>query len=186
MASMAFGRSSILGGIAALCLAAGAARAGQSLAEVARKERERRVQVTKSGEESAVLNEKDLEEARGDSFSVSGQEASSPESSATENDADDAGNPTGPEQDLSAKEIRDLKEQWGRIWKGQMEQAERELEQAKDDVYQCRSADRYFFVPLAVDCEGVDLRLAGAEARLRKVKRNRYHWELLLPPNQEP
>jgi hypothetical protein len=184
---MAFRRSSIFGGIAALCLAAGAARGGgQSLAEVARKERERRVQVTKSGEESAVLSEKDLEKARGDSLSVSGQETSSQEGSAPEDDADDPGNPTGSAQDLSAKEIRDLKEQWGRIWKGQMEQAERELEQAKDDVYQCRSADRYFFVPLAIDCEGVDLRLAGAEARLRKVKRNRYHWELLLPPNQEP
>ncbi|HEY7699483.1 MAG TPA: hypothetical protein VIE88_13760 [Vicinamibacteria bacterium] len=180
---MAFRRSSILGGIAALCLAAGAARGGQSLAEVAKKERERRVQVTKPGAESPVLSEKDLEKARGDSFSVSGQESSPPESSAQE---DDAGTPAGAERGLSAKEIRDLKEQWGRIWKGQMEQAERELEQAKDDVYQCRSADRYFFVPLAIDCEGVDLRLAGAEARLKKVKRNRYHWELLLPPNQEP
>jgi hypothetical protein len=40
-------------------------------------------------------------------------------------------------------------------------------------------------VPLAVDCEGVDLRLAGAESRLKKIKRNRYNWELLLPANQK-
>jgi hypothetical protein len=67
-----------------------------------------------------------------------------------------------------------------------MSQAEQELERAKDDVYQCRSAERYFFVPIAVDCEGVDLRLAAATARLKKVKSDRYNWELLLPENSNP
>ncbi len=84
---------------------------------------------------------------------------------------------------LTANEIRDLREQWARIWQEQKTQAEQELEKAKDDVYQCRSAERYFFVPIAVDCEGVDLRLAAAESRLKTIKRNRYHWELLLPEN---
>ena len=69
---------------------------------------------------------------------------------------------------------------------GKMRQAEEDLERARNDVYQCRSAERYFFVPLAVDCVGVDLRLASAEARLKRVKSNRYNWELLLPESPNP
>lgn len=170
-------------GLVSACLLAAAVSAGQSLAEVAAKERERRGRVAETSAESKVISEKDLERARGDSFSVSGAASASSEDSAEPADGE---NPSGASQKLSAKEIRDLREQWGRIWQGQMEQAERELEQAKDDVYQCRSASRYFFVPLAVDCEGVDLRLAGAEARLKKIKRNRYNWEQLLPADPKP
>jgi hypothetical protein len=183
MASMqAMARRAILG-VVAPCLIAGFGSAGQSLAELAERERERRGRVAKAGSESAVISEKDLEEARGDSFSVSGPATSAPEGPAEENAAASS---TGESRKLSAKEIRDLREQWTRIWEGQVEQAERELERAEDDVYQCRSATRYFFVPLAVDCEGVDLRLAGARARLKRVKRNRYNWELLLPSVSRP
>jgi hypothetical protein len=184
MASMVFTGRCAIGGAVAVCLAAAVASAGQSLAEVAEKERERRGRVAKTGGESAVISEKDLEAARGDSFSVSGQASSAPEGSAAEEDEDQSSSTRAPE--LSAKEIRDLREQWARIWRGQMEQAERDLAKAEDDVYQCRSASRYFFVPLAVDCDGVDLRLAAAAARLKKVKRNRYNWELLLPSSPQP
>ena len=160
----------------AVCLLSAVASSGQSLAEVAKKERERRAQAGKAGNRSAVISEKELEEARGDSLSVSGT-ASEERSSATPDEG-------RAESKLTAKEIRDLREEWARIWQERMSQAEQELEQTRNDFYQCRSAERYFFVaPLAgaVDCEGVDLRLAGAEARLKKVKSNRYNWELLLP-----
>lgn len=175
--------SRVIGGAVAACLGGGSAWAVQSLAEVAEKERARRAQVAKTAGESEVISEEDLEGARGDSFSVSGQASTAPEDFA---DEEDAANPSEASRRLSAREIRDLREKWAEIWQGQMEQAERELERARDDVYQCRAASRYFFVPLAVDCQGVDLRLASAEARLKKVRRNRYHWELLLPPDAHP
>jgi hypothetical protein len=169
----------------AISLLGPVASSGQSLAEVAKKERERRAQAGGAGGRTAVISEKELEEARGDSLSVSGTpsgEASSytPAGDAGPDAAAGAGN------GLTAKEVRDLREAWAGIWQEQMNQAELDLARAKDDLYQCRSAERYFFVPLAVDCVGVDLRLAAAEARLKKVKRNRYQWELLLPENSNP
>ena len=167
-----------------ICLLSAVASSGQSLAEVAKKERERRAQAGKGGNPAAVISEKELEEARGDSLSVSGTASEEPSSGPPAEAAGDAEANAGSK--LTAKDIRDLREEWARIWQGQMSQAEQELVQAKDDVYQCRSAERYFFVPVAVDCDGVDLRLARAEARLKKVKSNRYHWELLLPGNPNP
>jgi len=174
--------SSATGGALAACFVAAVLSAGQSLGELAKKERERRAQVSGPGGHGPVITEKDLEEARGDSFSTAGAASPSPSPDDSSEDAD-AENESSRAGKLAAKEIRDLRAQWARIWQEQMEQAERELEQARDDAYQCRSASRYFFAPLAFDCEGVDLRLAGAEARLKKVKRNRYDWELLLPAN---
>ncbi len=175
--------SSAIGGALAACLFAAVASAGQSLGELAKKERERRAQVSDPEGQGPVIREKDLEEARGDSFSIAGaaSPAASPDDSSEETHAE---NESSRAQKLTAREIADLRAQWARIWNEQMEQAERELEQAKDDLYQCSSASRFFFVPLAVDCDGVDLRLAGAQARLKKVKRTRYDWELLLPPNR--
>lgn len=164
----------------AVCLLTPNASSGQSLAEVAKKERERRAQAGKAGNPSAVISEKELEEARGDSLSVSGTESGEPAAGPSEEEAAAAAE-AGAGSKLTAKEIRDLRAEWARIWQEQMSQAEQELEQAEDDAYQCRSAERYFFVPVAVDCEGVDLRLAGAKARLKKVKLTRYNWELLLP-----
>jgi len=174
-------------GIALLvvCLFSAVASSGQSLAEVAKKERERRAQAGKGGNPAAVISEKELEQARGDSLSVSGI-AHEESSSRPPDEVVAVGAEARAGSKLTAKDIRDLREQWARIWEEQMSQAEQELEQAKDDLYQCRSAERYFFVPLAVDCEGVDLRLAGAKARLKKVKSHRYHWELLLPGNSNP
>jgi hypothetical protein len=156
-----------------------AAESGQSLAELAKKERERRASAGKNAPPTAVISNKELSEARGDSVSITGAErAETPEEPEEE-----SGPPPEVASRLTAKEIADLRQQWTRIWQEQLTQAEQELEKAKDDVYQCRSADKYFFVPIAVDCEGVDLRLAAAESRLRTVKRNRFHWELLLPEN---
>jgi hypothetical protein len=176
-------RSGIL--FLAVCLLAPVTSSGQSLAEVARRERERRAQADKGRVPAAVITEKDLEEAHGDTVSISGAEPEEPSSAPSEGEtARDAEARAG--RKLTAKEIRDLREQWSRIWQEQMAQAEQELEQAKDDSYQCRSAERYFFIPIAVDCEGVDLRLAGAEARLKKVRSNRYNWELLLPESSNP
>jgi hypothetical protein len=159
----------------------------QSLAEVAKRERERRAEV---GESGRALSNKDLEEARGESDPRSG---TSPALGLKA----PSGSPAAPpketpepaevvERSLTAKEIADLRVQWTRIWEGQMAQAEQDLKKARDDSYQCEAAERYFFVPLAIDCEGVALRLAAAEARHRKVKANRFHWELLLPENQDP
>jgi len=170
-------------GIALLvvCLLSAVASSGQSLAEVAKKERERRAQAAKAGNPSAVISEKELEEARGDSVSVSGTAFEAPAAGPSEEEEAAAAAEAGAGSKLTVKEIRDLREEWARIWQEQMSQAEQELERAENDLYQCRSAERYFFVPIAVDCEGVDLRLAGAEARLKKVKLTRYDWELLLP-----
>jgi hypothetical protein len=160
-----------------MALAGGALLArGQSLSEVARSERARRARV---GKGAPVIRERDLE-------SVGGEPSSStvvtPKTEADrERETEDA-----VERRPSEKEIRDLRERWDRIWRGQMDEAEKNVETARNDVYQCRSAERYFFVPLAIDCEGADLRLAAAEARLRQVERNRYRWELLLPENERP
>ena len=154
---------------------------GQSLAEVAKGERERRDKVGKAGNPAEVISEKELEEARGDTLSVSGISSEEPTAGPSEEDLEEPVEETSAASKLTAKEIRDLREEWARLWKEQMSQAQQELAQAKDDVYQCRSAERYFFVPVAVDCDGVDLRLEDAEARLKKVKLNRYNWEILLP-----
>ena len=162
-------------------LLAAAGASGQSLAEIARKERERRAQSQGTG---AVITEKELEEARGDGVSVSGKPSEETPSEASEEPGDVEGE-TGRRR-LTAKEVRDLRQEWARIWEERMRQAEAELEKAKDDLYQCRSADRYVFVPLAIDCEGVDLRLARAEAQLKEVRATRYEWELLLPDDRKP
>jgi hypothetical protein len=87
---------------------------------------------------------------------------------------------------LTAKQAAELRSEWARIWEEQMQESERDLERAKEDRYQCQAAERYFFVPIAADCDGIDLRVANAEARLRKVKRNRYRWELLIPDGRKP
>jgi hypothetical protein len=169
----------------ALCVLVPVVSSGQSLAEVARKERERRAQTEKAGSRPTVISEKDLEAARGDSLSVTGTEPGEPSSEAR-GESPAGGAEARPVSPLTAMEIRDLREEWARIWQEQMTQAEEDLERAKNDVYQCRSAERYFFVPIAVDCDGVDLRLAAAEARLKKVKSNRYNWELLVPESPNP
>ncbi len=155
-------------------------KAANRSAEVAKRERERRAEAGKDGPETAVISDKELREARGDSrIDLGNGRRKSPPTEPP----DEASAPPEAAANLTAKEIRDLREQWSRIWQEQKTQAEQELEKAKDDVYQCRSAERYFFVPIAVDCDGVDLRLAAAESRLKTIKRNRYHWELLLPEN---
>lgn len=168
----------------ALLFLSASAESGQSLAEVAKKERERRDRAGKEGQPILVISEKELEQARGESLSVSESPTEDPPSEASNSQADEEALLPDAASKLTAKEISDLRVQWSRIWKEQLSQAEQELEKAKDDVYQCRSAEVYFFVPLAVDCDGVGLRLAAAEARLKTVKRNRFHWELLLPENQ--
>jgi hypothetical protein len=164
----------------AVCLLAPATSTGQSLAEVARRERERRAQTADEGNRPPVISEKDLEAARGDSLSVTGARSDAPPQ------GESGGEEPEASRRLTAKEVRDLRGEWARIWQEQMRQAEEDLERARNDVYQCRSAERYFFVPLAVDCVGVDLRLASAEARLKRVKSNRYNWELLLPESPNP
>jgi hypothetical protein len=167
-----------------LCALLGAIPAsGQSLGELARKERERRAAVERSERPAAVFSEKELEEARGGSLSIAESSvvrATAPTAEAAASGSWDA------DGRLSAKEAAALRQEWSRIWEEQTREAEADLERAKEDRYQCRSAERYFFVPIAVDCEGVDLRVANAEARLKKVKRNRYNWELLLPEGRKP
>jgi hypothetical protein len=161
-------------------LLAAVGASGQSLAEIARKERERRAR----SQGAAVITEKELGEARGDRVSVSGKPSEETPPEAPEEPGDVEGE-TGRRR-LTAKEVRDLRQEWARIWEDRMRQAEAELERARDDLYQCRSAERYFFVPLAIDCEGVDLRLASAEAQLKEVRASRYNWEILLPDDSKP
>jgi hypothetical protein len=163
-----------------MALAGGSASpsTSQSLSEVAKNERARRARVGKESP-APVIREKDLE-------SVGGQPTSSTVVAPTPAEAPEIDTKEPEERRPTEKEIRDLREQWDRIWSEQMTEARKNLEVAKNDVYQCRSAERYFFVPLAIDCNGVDLRLAAAEARLKQIERNRYNWELLLPEKQRP
>lgn len=164
----------------ACSLLAGAA-AAQSLAEVAEKERDRRAHIDKRGESARVIGNEDLE-ASGDLYR-----------SATRQERDDDAGPRSvvpaqtaterpqEQSSLTDKQARELRETWTRVWQARMAQARSELEVARSDAYQCQAASHYFFVPLAIDCDGVAARLAEAEGRLREVKRQRYHWRLLLP-----
>ncbi len=154
----------------------------QSLAEVAKRERDRRARVEKESEPAPVIGREELEAFRGASRSVSGNQPSRETEGKGASEAAAPATDAAPgESRLTDKEARELRATWARVWRERMEQAQAELETAQDDVYQCRSASRYFFVPLAIDCDGVDERLAEAEARFREVKQNRYNWELLLP-----
>jgi hypothetical protein len=145
----------------------------QSLAEVARKERERRA---KLGAEAPVIGDAELASGEGATFSVIGTSAEGSEAGSDAGAAEKSDVPKPTE-----REIRDLREKWYRLWREQMAAARKELDKARDDVYQCRTAESFFFVPLAVDCDGVEERLADAEANLKEIQANRYNWELLVP-----
>jgi hypothetical protein len=171
-------------GVVVLLVGSGVASA-QSLAEVAKKEKDRRARTVEADELPApVIGNKELENARGDGLSVMG----SPEKGKTPSaSSDDEPDPTvSREHGLTEKEIRDLRETWARIWPERLAAAEKELELASDAVYQCSSAAHYVFVPLAVDCNGVFKRRAIAEYRLGEARQNRYHWELLLAERPRP
>jgi hypothetical protein len=160
--------------LALVCMSSTLPGEAQPLAEVARKERERRA---KLGTEAPVIGDAELASGEGATFSVTGTSAGGPEAGA------DAGEAEG-ESDvpkLTEREIRDLREKWYRLWREQMAAARKEIDKARDDVYQCRTAESFFFVPLAVDCDGVEVRLAEAEANLKEIQANRYNWELLVP-----
>ena len=173
----------------------------QSLAEVAKKEKDRRG--TRGREPIPVIGDEELSSARGDGLSVTGriepiepieslepleQDPSEPEPSPA-NPGDDPDSPDSPdarELQLTDAEVREYRESWARIWAERLEAAEEELELAKDAVFQCQSAAHYVFVPLGVDCSGVFERRAIAEYRLKETRQNRYNWELLLPERQRP
>ena len=167
----------------------------QSLGEVARKERQRRAE-SASNTDVAVIREQELEASEGEGLSVTGRSvaavsavsAVSGGSAEAKVDTSRRGRRGRPaSKRLSPQEVRELRETWSRVWKEQLEAAERELEIAKDHVFQCRAASHYFFVPIAVDCNGVHERLAIAEYRLEEIRENQYNWELLLPeqPDEE-
>jgi hypothetical protein len=164
--------------LAAGWASAASADGAQSLAEVAKNERERRAGLAEKAPASVISNE-ELAASRGESFSVTGSDAPTGEAAATEESLDDE---TASDRSPTDKEIRNLRERWQGIWRARMDQAERELESAASDRYQCRAATPYFFVPLAIDCDGVEDRVVEAEARLKEVGLTRYRWELLLPP----
>lgn len=171
--------------VALLLVGAGVASA-QSLAEVAKKEKERRARADETlGQEPApVIGNEELANARGDGLSVTGSTEKGKAPSASS--GDDPEQTGSSEQRLTETEVRDLRETWARLWPERLEAAEKELALASDAVYQCSSAAHYVFVPLAVDCDGVFTRRALAEYRLRETQRNRYNWELLLPERQRP
>jgi len=183
--------------VALLLVGTGVASA-QSLAEVAKKEKDRRARTASTvppdepaGHDSVpVIGNVELAEAQGDGLSVTGsteKDNAPSEAEPSPADAGDASDSAGPtEHRLTQAEIRDYRETWARIWPERLEAAEKELELARDAVYQCQSAAHYVFVPLAIDCNGVFKRRAIAEYRLRETRRNRYNWELLLPERQRP
>ena len=163
-------------GLATLFLSCGPIGA-QSLGEVARKERQRRAE-SASDRPVMVIREQELEASEGEGPSVTGR-AVTAVSAVAEASAEDG--PPPASKRLSPEEVRELRETWRRVWKEQLEAAETELEIAKDHVFQCRAASHYFFVPIAVDCNGIHERLAIAEYRLAEIRVNQYNWELLLP-----
>ncbi|TDI40064.1 MAG: hypothetical protein E2P02_17525 [Acidobacteria bacterium] len=172
-------------GLAAVFLLSGPVWA-QSLGEVARKERQRRAD-SASETDVVVIREQELEASEGKGLTVTGRSvgAVSAVSGASAEAKVDTSLPGPPASSrLGAAEVRELRETWSRVWKEQLQAAEGELEIAKDHVFQCRAASHYFFVPIAVDCDGVHERLAIAEYRLDEIRENQYNWELLLP--QQP
>lgn len=155
----------------------------QSLAEVAKKEKERRER--KPDDESVpVIDDEALVRSRGERFSVT-EGVSSPSTIGKEQSAV-SGDIESDERVLTETEVREYRETWARVWPQRLAAAKQELELAEDAVFQCQSAAHFFFVPLAIDCEGVYERRAIAEYRLREVRRNRFNWELLLPERQRP
>ena len=152
----------------------------QSLGEVARKERQRRAE-SASDTPVLVIRERELEASEGEGLSVTGRSVAAVSGEAEEARVGTSRRGRPASKRLSSKEVRELRETWRRVWKEQLEAAERELEIAKDHVFQCRAASHYFFVPIAVDCSGVHERLVVAEYRLEEIRKNQYNWELLLP-----
>ena len=172
---------------AALLLFGTGVVSAQSLAEVAKNEKDRRARTAGTGnhEPVPVLGDEELSSARGDGLSVTGRDPGESDPSSAgpvdDSDASDSG-----ERRLTEAEIREYRETWARVWPERLEAAEKELELATDAAFQCQSAAHYVFVPLAVDCNGVFERRAIAEYRLRETRQNRYNWELLLPERQRP
>ena len=175
--------------VGVLLVWAGIAQA-QSLAAVAEREKARRARVRAEGAPSKIVDEEALTRARGESLSVTGKESPA---RAEKEERGEAVEPEGDEATrLTPEEVRELREQWSRVWRSRLEAAERERDIAADHVFQCQKAATFFFVPLGIDCNGVRERLAIAEYRLKEIRANRYNWELLLPeggrapPESEP
>ena len=158
-------------------LLSGAASA-QSLGDVAEKEKARR-RTTVAPKPVRVIGNEELLRARGVALSVTGRPVDAATADKDDPQPRSSDDGAGTSQ-LSEREIKHYRDVWNRVWAEQMAAAEKQLELARDDAYQCRSAGHYFFVPLAVDCNGVGERLALAEFRLKEVRSNRYNWELLV------
>ena len=165
----------------------------QSLAEVAKKEKDRRARTAGTGRRGShepvpVIGNEELSSAQGDGLSVTGSIDTGPSEvdPSPASSSDELDSARAREQRLTQAEIREYRETWARAWPERLEAAEKELELASDATYQCQSGAHYVFVPLAVDCDGVFERRAMAEYRLREIRRNRYNWELLLPQRQRP
>ena len=163
---------------AGLMLVAGAGLSAQSLGEVAKKERERRAQLTVS-DGKRVIGNRELTETNGGSLSVVGS-GRSPDESSDESTVNDEESDKRS-QAVSPVEVKELRAAWNKSWRRQLEAAEREVVTVKDALFQCQSAARYVYVPIAVDCERVYERVAIAEWKLRQVEKDRYNWELILP-----
>lgn len=164
--------------VGGLLLAASVNAAAQSLAEVAAREKARRAGL-ESGVPTTVIDGDALERERGVS-PPAGASQSAPEGASAGIEAEREPTPLEPSRRLSAKEVRDLRETWARVWTEQMASAEDELAIARDHVKQCRTAELYVFVPLAIDCYGTAERLALARFRVEHLRMNRFNWELLL------
>lgn len=172
--------------LATLGILVAAAVGAQSLAEVAAREKARRRAL--GTPPSAVIDEVSLESdrARGATTAPTREApAEDAPAAAPDRDAPAAAGLSAKEvravdRPLSVEEVRDLRDTWARVWADQMASAEDDLAIARDDLRQCRTAELYVFVPLAIDCYGVGERLALAEFRVDYLRMNRFNWELLL------
>ncbi len=171
-------------GAALFVLSWGAATA-QSLTDVAKKEKQRRAG-SESGESVPVIDDEQLSLSRGESLSVMGTEPSDEPVDSEGAGEDSSSASTIEDRRLSAKEIRDYRETWARVWAERLAAAEEELELAEEAVFQCQSAAHYVYVPLAIDCSHVFERRAVAEYVLKETRENQFNWELLLPETKRP
>jgi hypothetical protein len=193
MRSMVRFRSAMALGISVLVVgsASTVATAAQSLAEVAKKERDRRARIQQSAGTAPVFGGEELAAVGGSDRSATGGERKSAREGASDTRPRNEGSVAHAAASLedadrlTDKQARELRETWARVWQDRMDQARTELDEARNDSYQCQAASPFFYVPLGIDCDGVDLRLAEAEARHREVEQQRYNWRLLLPAEPE-
>lgn len=135
----------------------------QSLAEVAKKEKERREKVE---EDVETIDDWELQQADGDGLSVTGSEVSDEEPSRKPSTSS-ATSPSGSSTTPDAKEMRRRREAYDK----QVASARASLASAQANEKQCRQALRRPGSVYVVDdgCKGAAARVQRAQDRLRRA-----------------